>query len=108
VDNSRIEEVLNAVAAYLGVRIDQLPVAASAPEYVHEKAVAIAMWAVALGVFTHIGDPPNVIASTNVVNTLTHYIEGALGGKIYVDSNPFTAAAKMLEVIEAKRSGLGI
>lgn len=108
VDNSRIEEVLNAVAANLGVRIDQLPVAASAPEYVAEKAVAIAFWAVALGVFTHIGDPPNVIASTNVVNALTDFVEMALGGKIYVNSSPFTAAAKMLEVIEAKRRALGI
>lgn len=114
-DNSRVEEVLNAVApavaAALGreeVRIYELPVAASAPEYFAEKAVSIAFWAVDLGVFVHVGDQPNVIASTEVTNLLTRDVEGLLGGKLYVDPNPATTVQKMLAVIDAKRSALGI
>ena len=58
VDNARIEDVLNAVAAKVGVKISQLPVAASAPEFITEKAVSIGTWAVDLGLFTHIGGHP--------------------------------------------------
>ena len=55
VDNARIEDVLNAVATHpaLNVKISQLPVAASAPEFITEKAVSIGTWAVDLGLFTH-------------------------------------------------------
>lgn len=107
-DNSRVEEVLNAVAGYLNVRIDQLPVAASAPEYIAEKAVPIAFWAVDLGVFVHVGDQPNVIAGPDTTKLLTSDVESLLGGKLYVDPNPATAVQKMLAVIDAKRSALGI
>ena len=107
-DNSRVEEVLNAVADYLGVRIDQLPVAGSAPEYFAEKAVSIAFWAVDLGLFTHVGDQPNVAASPEVVKLLTQDVEGLLGGKLYVESDPFEAASTILQVIEQKRQRLGL
>ncbi|MCJ7603989.1 MAG: twin-arginine translocation signal domain-containing protein, partial [Desulfobulbaceae bacterium] len=60
VDNSRIEDVLNAVAGKAGVKISQLPVAASAPEFITEKAVSIGTWAVDLGLLTHIGGQPYV------------------------------------------------
>jgi len=108
VDNSRIEEVLNAVAGYLDVRIDQLPVAGSAPEYIAEKAVPIGFWTVALGIFTHLGDQPNVAASERVVKWLTEDVEKIFGGKFYVEDDPYKSAAKIIEVIEDKRKALGI
>ncbi len=108
VDNSRIEEILNALADYLGIRIDQLPVAASSPEYIAEKAVPIGFWAVDLGVFTHLGDPPNVSASERVVKWLTEDVENIFGGKFYVNADPYTSAEKMIEVINSKRSNLGL
>ncbi len=108
VDNSRIEEVLNAVADYLKVRIDQLPVVASAPEYIAEKAIPIGFWAVSLGIFTHLGDQPNVAASDRVVKWLTEDVEKIFGGKFYVEADPHAAAGKMIEVIEEKRKALGI
>jgi carbon-monoxide dehydrogenase catalytic subunit len=108
VDNSRLEEVLNATASYLGVRIDQLPVAGSAPEYIAEKAVPIGFWTVALGVFTHIGDQPNVAASERVVKWLTDDVEDIFGGKFYVEADPYKSAEKIIEVIEDKRRALGI
>jgi carbon-monoxide dehydrogenase catalytic subunit len=92
VDNSRIEDVLNAVAGHLDVRIDQLPVAASAPEFITEKAVSIGTWAVDLGLFTHIGGQPYVSGSANMVGLLTNGVEGLTGGKFYVEKDPEVAA----------------
>jgi len=108
VDNSRIEELLNAVAGYLGVRIDQLPIAGSAPEYIAEKAIPIGFWTVSLGIFTHIGDQPNVAASERVVKWLTDDVEKIFGGKFYVEADPYKSAEKIIEVIEDKRKALGI
>lgn len=108
VDNSRIEEVLNAVANHVGVRIDQLPIAGSAPEYIAEKAIPIGFWTVSLGIFTHIGDQPNVAASERVVKWLTDDVENIFGGKFYVESDPYKSARTMIDVIEQKRSALGI
>lgn len=108
VDNSRIEEVLNAVANHLKVRIDQLPIACSAPEYIAEKAIPIGFWAVSLGIFTHLGDQPNVAASERVVAWLTEDVEELFGGKFYVEADPYEAAKKITAVIEEKRRALGI
>ncbi|KAF5420413.1 MAG: carbon-monoxide dehydrogenase catalytic subunit, partial [Candidatus Methanomarinus sp.] len=108
VDNSRIEEVLKAVASYLDVRIDQLPIAGSAPEYIAEKAIPIGFWTVSLGIFTHIGDQPNVAASERVVKWLTDDVEQIFGGKFYVEADPYKSAEKIIEVIEDKRKALGI
>lgn len=109
-DNSRVEEVLNAVAGHpsLNVRIDELPVVASAPEYIAEKAVSIAFWAVDLGVTVHVGDQPNIIASSEVTKLLTSDVEGLLGGKLIVKANPEEAVAEMLKVIKKKRQDLGL
>ena len=108
VDNSRIEDVVNAVAAYLGVRNDQLPVAASAPEFVTEKAVAIGTWAVNLGLLTHIGGQPYVSGSPALVKLLTADVAGLTGGKFYVEVDPEKAAATILDAINQKRRALGL
>ncbi|TFG37630.1 MAG: anaerobic carbon-monoxide dehydrogenase catalytic subunit, partial [Desulfobacterales bacterium] len=108
VDNSRIEDVLNPVAAYLGVRIDQLPVAASAPEFITEKAVSIGTWAVDLGLFTHIGGQPYVSGSANMVDLLTNGVEGLIGGKFYVEKDPELAADTIIAKVNEKRAALGL
>lgn len=108
VDNSRIEEVLKAVAGHLDVRIDQLPIAGSAPEYIAEKAIPIGFWTVSLGIFTHIGDQPNIAASERVVKWLSDDVEQIFGGKFYVEPDPYKSAEKIIEVIEDKRKALGI
>ncbi len=108
VDNSRIEDVLNAVAGYLNVKISQLPVAASAPEFITEKAVAIGTWAVDLGLFTHIGGQPYVSGSSNLVDLLTGGVEGLSGGKFYVETDPERAARSIIDNVNEKRSALGL
>ncbi|MDR1147864.1 MAG: anaerobic carbon-monoxide dehydrogenase catalytic subunit [Spirochaetaceae bacterium] len=108
VDNSRIGDLVGALAAYLKVPIKDLPVVASAPELQHEKAISIGVWAVALGLMTHIGLPPPVLGSPLVSKVLTADIEGITGGKFYVEGDAHKAAQGILAHIMQKRKGLGL
>jgi carbon-monoxide dehydrogenase catalytic subunit len=108
VDNARIEDVVNAVASYLGVTIPQLPVVASAPELITEKAVSIGTWAVDLGLVTHIGAQPYVAGSPALVQLLTSGVEGLTGGKFLVETDPDKAATAILDTINRKRQALGL
>jgi carbon-monoxide dehydrogenase catalytic subunit len=108
VDNSRIGDLVGALASYLKVSIKDLPVVASAPELQHEKAVSIGVWAVALGLMTHIGLPPPVLGSPLVAKVLTSDIETLTGGKFYVEGDPHKAAQGILAHIMLKRKGLGL
>jgi carbon-monoxide dehydrogenase catalytic subunit len=108
VDNARIGDVVNAVAAYLGVKASQLPVAASAPEVVTEKAVSIGTWAVDLGLLTHVGAHPYVSGSPALVKLLTQDLEGLIGGKFYVEVDPEKAATTIVNAINQKRQALGL
>jgi carbon-monoxide dehydrogenase catalytic subunit len=108
VDNSRIEDVLNAVADHLSVKISQLPVAASAPEFITEKAVSIGTWAVDLGVFTHIGGQPYISGSENLVSLLTDELESLVEGKFHVEIDPEKAADTIINRVNDKRLALGL
>jgi anaerobic carbon-monoxide dehydrogenase catalytic subunit len=109
VDNSRIADLLKAIATYLGVAIKDLPVAASAPEHQHEKALSIGTWAVALGLQTHLGVTPQVLGGKKVAEILTGpTVESLLGGRFYIESDPIKAARGLIEHIKTKRKALGI
>ena len=108
VDNSRIGDLLSALAGYLGVSVSQLPVAASAPELQHEKALSIGTWAVAMGVLTHVGCIPPVLGSELTTKVLTEGTEDLVGGKFFVDLDPHSTAVTILEHIKKKRAALGI
>ncbi|MDS1029484.1 anaerobic carbon-monoxide dehydrogenase catalytic subunit [Bacillota bacterium LX-D] len=109
VDNSRIGDLVTALASYLNVAIKDLPVAASAPEYQHEKALAIGTWAVALGLLTHLGVVPPVLGGKKVTEILTgETAEKLLGGKFYVETDPIKAAHGLIEHLRSKRKALGI
>jgi len=108
VDNSRILVLLAALADFLGVDIDQLPVAGAAPEWYSEKAVAIGAYVVASGVTTVLGVQPAVFGSPNVVNLLADGLDGVVGAKFVVEPDPAKAALFIRRHIEAKRQGLGL
>jgi len=108
VDNSRIGDLLGALAAYLGVAIKDLPAAASAPELTHEKAVSIGTWAVDLGLMTHVGMAPFCLGGPLVTKVLTEDLEGLVGGRFYVEPDPHKAAAGILQHIDEKRAALNI
>lgn len=108
VDNTRAVTVAVAVANKLGVDLDKLPVIASAPEAMSEKALAIGTWAVTLGLTTHLGIIPQVLGSSVVTEVLTDKIQDIVGAKFVVETDPLKAADKMMAVIKEKRKGLGI
>jgi carbon-monoxide dehydrogenase catalytic subunit len=108
VDNPRAVDVAVAVANKLGVDISQLPVVASAPEAVTEKAVAIGTWAVAGGLPTHLGVVPPVLGSALVTEVLTSTVKDLLGGYFIVEPDPHKAAEALLAVIDERRAGLGL
>ncbi len=106
VDNSRIGDLLTAVADKLGVAIKDLPVVASAPEYTTEKALAIGTWAVALGVPTHVNPVPRILGSSLVTELLTKKAEEILGGFFFTGETPEEAVEKMLKIIDNRRKKL--
>jgi carbon-monoxide dehydrogenase catalytic subunit len=108
VDNSRAVAVATAVAEKLGVDLSDLPVVASAPEAMSEKAVAIGTWSVAIGLPTHIGVVPQALGSANVVRLVTEDAKSIFGGYFLVETDPDAAADKLLAVIKEKRAGLGL
>lgn len=108
VDNSRIGDLVTALAKYLKVDSASLPVAASAPEPQHEKALSIGVWAVAMGITTHLGVVPPVLGSKQVAELLTDGLTEVVGGKFYVEPDPVKAAAGLIADIRAKRAKLGL
>jgi len=108
VDNSRAVDVAVAVANKLGVDLDKLPVVASAPEAMTEKAISIGTWAVSGGLPTHVGVIPPVLGSDLVAEVLTVKTKELVGGYFIVETDPLKACEKLLEAIKKRRQGLNI
>lgn len=115
VDNSRIADLLTALANYLNVGIKDLPAAGSCPETHHPKALAIGTYFLANGVDVHVGVNPQVTASNLVTSVLTASKEdfpittdALFGGKIIYEEDSKVAAEKIIERIKMKRKALGL
>ncbi|MCF6154743.1 MAG: anaerobic carbon-monoxide dehydrogenase catalytic subunit [Candidatus Brocadia sp.] len=108
VDNSRCAVLASAIADYLDTSIDKLPLVASAAEHVVEKATAIYMGVIALGITTHIGVTPKLGGSPHVVNMLTRGLEDITGSTLIVEIDPEESAKAMIHHIQKKRRDLGI
>ncbi|SDJ14464.1 Ni-dependent carbon monoxide dehydrogenase precursor [Ferrimonas sediminum] len=108
VDNSRAITLATALANRLNVDLSDLPLVASAPEAMSEKAVAIASWSVGLGIPTHLGTMPHVTGSQVVTELMTEGTKDLFGGYYLVETDPDLAGEKLVEVIRNKRLGLGI
>ena len=108
VDNSRILVALSNVVEEggLGEDISDLPVAGAAPEWMSEKAVSIASYFIASGVFTVLGTPFPILGSKNVTNFLCSEVENIFGGKFAFEVDPIKAAHLMIDHIDKKRQAL--
>src|SRR5512143_1026548 len=108
VDNSRILTVLTAVAneGGLGDDISDIPVVGIAPEWMSEKALAIAFYAVASGLYVIFGVESPIKASPTVQRIMSEVWEKKLGGKMefIVDKEAILAAT--LAHIDKKRDAL--
>jgi len=110
VDNSRILMAATNVLLEggLGEDLSDLPVAGAAPEWMSEKAVAIAHYFVASGIYVVLGHPLYVAGSENVDRLLCEEMEGITGGKFAWEPDPLKAADRIMEHIERKRDALHI
>ncbi|ADU61549.1 MAG: anaerobic carbon-monoxide dehydrogenase catalytic subunit [Pseudodesulfovibrio sp.] len=108
VDNARILQLCAALANGLGVDISDLPVGASSPEWYSEKAAAIGLYAVASGIYTHLGHPPNILGSETVTNLAVSGLEDLVGACFVIEPDPVKAAELFDIRIRAKRKGLGL
>lgn len=108
VDNVRIMVLAAALANTLGADISDLPLAGAAPEWYSEKAVSIAFYVVASGIFTVLGPMPPITGSMNVVKLATEGLNEVVGASFAVEPDPEKAAVLIRRHIEKKREHLGI
>ncbi len=115
VDNSRIDEVLVAVANELNIGVHELPVAGSVPETHSPKALSIGMFFLMEGVDVHIGVPAPIEGSSVVSHALygnkDEYpvtMDGLFGGKLIYEPDPDKAAEQMIKRMIEKRAALGL
>ena len=108
VDNSRIAVIACALANALGVDIDKLPLAGAAPEWYSEKAVAIAFYVMASGIYTVLGVMPPIGGSENVAKLATSGLKDVFGACFAVEPDPIKAADLIIGHIMAKRKDLGL
>ena len=108
VDISRILIILSNVVSEggLGESIAELPAAASAPEWMSEKAVAIGFYAVASGAFTVLGEPLPIQGAPGLTEFLTNGIAEHFGGKFAFEADSIKAARMMIDHIDAQREAL--
>jgi len=110
VDNSRLLEAATEIVLEggLGDDLSQVPVVGVAPEWMSEKAIAIGCYFVASGVDVILGHPFYISGSENVTNYLNAGTKDDFGGSFHVCNSAAEAAARCLELLDAKREQLGI
>ena len=117
VDNTRILTVLTQMVAEggLGDDIDQIPAVGLAPEWMSEKALAIAAYCVASGAYVIFGGsspvsgmPDRVDDSDIVLKYISEGWEKLYGGKLEFIPDPDEMIRHTLEHIDKKRAALGL
>lgn len=108
VDNSRIVDLMVALAERLGVKVGQLPAVGSAPELVQEKAMSIGGSFLALGVSCHIAPAPRILGGPMVTQLLTRDLKDVTGAVVQVELDAKAAADWMVGHIAEKRAALGL
>jgi carbon-monoxide dehydrogenase catalytic subunit len=108
VDNSRILTVLTQMVQEggLGEDISEIPAVGLAPEWMSEKALAIASYCAASGAYVIMGIKNPVEGSTVVTDILGKSWESKLGGKIEFVVEPEEMLRLTLEHIDKKRAAL--
>ncbi len=110
VDNSRILTVLAEMATEggLGDDISDIPGVGLAPEWMSEKALSIATYFVASGVYTIMGVKSPVEGSEAVTDIIGAGWEEKVGGKLEFEPDIERTIQKSLDHIDKKRAALGL
>jgi len=110
VDNSRILEAGTEVVLEggLGNDLSQIPAIAVAPEWMSEKAVAIACYFVASGIDVVLGHPFHIGGSDNVTRFLNMETRELFNASFHVCEDPIRATDMVIDLLDKKRERLGI
>ncbi len=108
VDNSRIEDFVTAIANTWGLDIKDLPVVASAPEDMSEKAVAIGTWLVATGWPVHVGVIPYIEGSPLIMQVAENTARDVYGGFFIFERDADIAVHRLLNILRYRRWRAGI
>ena len=117
VDNTRILTVLTQMVEEggLGDDIDQIPAVGLAPEWMSEKALAIATYCVASGAYVIFGGaspvegmPDRVSGSTEVARYISEEWEKIYGGKLEFVQDPDEMIRRTLAHLDKNRAALGL
>jgi carbon-monoxide dehydrogenase catalytic subunit len=108
VDNTRILTVLSQMATEggLGEDIADIPAVGLAPEWMSEKALAIASYCAGSGAYVIMGVTNPVEGSEVVTEILSKRWEEKYGGKIEFVEDPEEMVRRTLEHIDKKRAAL--
>ncbi len=106
-DAGKILDTVAALAWTIGCDTSQLPVAASVPEYMEQKAIADIFTALAFGLLTHVSPAPMISGSPLVTNYLTRDMTELTGGRMLLEDDPVKAAEAIEKHIMAKRKEIG-
>ncbi|MDI6715571.1 MAG: anaerobic carbon-monoxide dehydrogenase catalytic subunit [Actinomycetota bacterium] len=107
-DTGRLANLVTEVANALNVDPSELPIAVTAPEYMEQKAVIDAFFAVAYGLYTHVSPTPPVTGAPDLVALLTDGVEAITGGKVAVGDDPMSIVDGIEAHINKRREALGI
>jgi carbon-monoxide dehydrogenase catalytic subunit len=110
VDNSRILTVLSQMASEggLGEDISDIPAVGMAPEWMSEKALSIATYAVASGAYVIMGHHSPVEGSEVVTEIISDGWESKVGGRLEFIDNLEEIVEKTIAHIDRKREDLGL
>jgi carbon-monoxide dehydrogenase catalytic subunit len=108
VDNSRILTVLTQMASEggLGDDISDIPAVGMAPEWMSEKALSIATYAVASGAYVIMGVTNPVKGSEEVIRLMTEGWNAKMGGRLEFIADPDQIVQQTLAHIDERRAAL--
>ncbi|NLF30510.1 MAG: anaerobic carbon-monoxide dehydrogenase catalytic subunit [Planctomycetes bacterium] len=106
VNNARFLELGAALAAELDGRADlgDLPLVATAPEWISEKVPAIGCYLVASGVDVILGQDLQTTGSPNVEAFLSRHARELLGAGVHVCLDPAGALGRAMELLDSRRA----
>ncbi|WP_094604816.1 Carbon monoxide dehydrogenase/acetyl-CoA synthase subunit beta [Sporomusa silvacetica DSM 10669] len=102
VDYSRMQVLVNMLAAEMGLDNSEVPYVVSAPEAMSEKAVAIGAWNVAYGNPTHVGVIAPTVGSQLVNDVVTKIAEDVFGGYFFWEPDAAKASARLIDILEER------
>lgn len=110
VDNSRILTVLSQMASEggLGEDISDIPAVGMAPEWMSEKALSIATYAVASGAYVIMGHQSPVAGSEVVTELIGDGWESKVGGRLEFINTLEKIVERTIKHIDNKREALGL